>query len=102
MVDAFNRPKGHFACGRYDTLAVAGDELISSLDKDLQKLAEELLKNKIGSIVAIEPKTGEILTFASSPTYDPNLMAGREKGNNYMKLLYNPYKPMFIRPTQAQ
>jgi len=102
LVDAFNRPKGSFADGKYDTLAVAGDELISSLDKELQKMAENFLKNKIGSIVAIEPKTGEILTFASSPTYDPNLMAGREKGNNYMELLNNPYMPMFIRPTQAQ
>src|SRR5690606_10017339 len=46
--------------------------------------------------------TGEILTFVSSPSYDPNMMVGRERGNNYMKLLYDPYKPMFIRPIQAQ
>jgi penicillin-binding protein 2 len=102
MVDAFNRPKGHFAEGKYDTLAVSGDELMSSLDKDLQKLSENLLKNKIGSIVAIEPQTGEILAFASSPTYNPNMMTGREKGNNYMKLLNDPNNPLFIRPTQAQ
>ena len=102
MVDAFNRPKGIFADGKYDTLAVAGDELISSLDKDLQQLAEKLMVNKVGSVVAIEPSTGEILTFVSSPSYDPNMMVGRERGNNYMKLLYNPYKPMFIRPIQAQ
>lgn len=102
MVDAFNRPKGHFADGKYDTLAVSGDELMSSLDKDLQKLSEKLLINKIGSIVAIEPQTGEILAFASSPSYNPNLMTGREKGNNYMKLLNDPNNPLFIRPTQAQ
>lgn len=102
MVDAFNRPQGSFAEGRYDTLAVAGDGLISSLDKDLQILAEKLMRNKIGSVVAIEPATGEILTFVSSPSYDPNMMVGRERGNNYAKLLHDPYKPMFIRPMQAQ
>jgi len=102
MVDAFNRPQGVFAEGKYDTAAVAGDELISSLDKELQILAEKLMKNKIGSVVAIEPATGEILAFVSSPSYDPNMMVGRERGNNYMKLLYDPHKPMFIRPIQAQ
>ncbi|WP_257656890.1 penicillin-binding protein 2 [Parapedobacter lycopersici] len=102
MVDAFNRPQGVFAEGKYDTVAVAGDELISSLDKEIQVLAEKLMKNKIGSVVAIEPSTGEILAFVSSPGYDPNMMVGRERGNNYMELLYNPYKPMFIRPIQAQ
>src|SRR5690606_5819872 len=102
MVDAFNRPKGHFEEGRYDTLATAGEELMSSLDKELQKLAERLLENKIGSIVAIEPESGEILSFVSSPSYNPNLMAGRERGNNYMKLLNVPNNPLFIRPTQAQ
>src|SRR5690606_18579148 len=102
MVDAFNRPKGHFAEGKYDTVAVAGEDLMSSLDKDLQVLGERLLKNKIGTVVAIEPSSGEILSFVSSPSYDPNMMVGRNKGNNYMKLLYDPFKPMFIRPIQAQ
>lgn len=102
MVDAFNRPKGHFADGKYDTLAIAGEDLMSSLDKDLQVLGEQLLKNKIGTIVAIEPSTGEILSFVSSPSYNPNMMVGRERGNNYMKLLNDPHKPMFIRPIQAQ
>lgn len=102
MVDAFNRPKGHFADGKYDTIAVAGEDLMSSLDKDLQILGEQLLKNKIGTVVAIEPATGEILSFVSSPSYNPNMMVGRQRGNNYMKLLYDPYKPMFIRPIQAQ
>lgn len=102
MVDAFNRPKGHFAEGRYDTLAVSGEGLQSSLDKELQQLGEKLMKHKIGSIVAIEPSSGEILAFVSSPSYNPNLMVGRQRGNNYMKLLNNPYKPMFIRPIQAE
>src|SRR5690606_22637626 len=93
MVDAFNRPKGSFMDGKYDTLAVSGDGLISSLDKELQILAETLMKNKLGSVVAIEPATGEILTYVSSPSYDPNMMVGRERGNNYMKLLHDPTKP---------
>lgn len=102
MVDAFNRPKGVFSEGKFDTVAVAGEGLVSSLDRELQILAEELMQNKIGSVVAIEPSTGEILTFVSSPGYDPNSMVGRERGNNYMKMLNDPYRPMFIRPTQAE
>jgi penicillin-binding protein 2 len=102
MVDALNRPKGNYADGKYDTLAVAGEYIISSLDLDLQKLGEQLMKNKIGSIVAIEPSTGEILSFVSSPGYDPNLMVGRQRGNNYMALLNDQYKPMFVRPIQAE
>ncbi|WP_395803403.1 penicillin-binding protein 2 [Daejeonella sp.] len=102
MVDALNRPQGKYAEGKYDTVAVSGENLISSLDKDLQKFGEQLMQNKIGSIVAIEPATGEILSFVSSPTYDPNLMVGRQRGNNYMELLNDPYKPMFVRPIQAE
>lgn len=102
MVDALNRPQGKYADGKYDTVAVMGENLISSLDKDLQKFGEELMRNKIGSIVAIEPSTGEILSFVSSPGYDPNLMVGRQRGNNYMALLNDRYKPMFVRPIQAE
>ncbi len=102
MVDALNRPKGHYADGKYDTIAVSGEHMISSLDKELQKLGEKLMTNKIGSIVAIEPATGEILSFVSSPGYDPNLMVGRQRGNNYMALLNDTYKPMFVRPIQAE
>ena len=102
MVDVHNREQGAFFEGKYDTLAVSGDKLISSLDKELQKYGERLMNNKIGSVVAIEPSTGEILAFVSSPKYDPNMMVGRQRGNNYMKLLNDPTKPMFIRPTQAE
>lgn len=102
LVDAFNRPKSHFAEGRYDTLASAGEKLVSSLDRGLQKFGEQLMNNKIGSIVAIEPSTGEILAFVSSPGYDPNLMVGRYKGNNYGRLLHSPNNPLFIRPIQAE
>ncbi|MFD2554910.1 penicillin-binding protein 2 [Sphingobacterium tabacisoli] len=101
MVDKLGRAQGSFRDGKFDTLAVSGDGLISSLDKDLQLLAEKLMKNKLGSVVAIEPSTGEILTYVSSPSYNPNMMVGRQRGNNYMKLLYDPYKPMFNRPIQA-
>jgi penicillin-binding protein 2 len=102
MVDALNRPKGNYADGKYDTVAVSGEHMISSLDKELQKFGEQLMQNKIGSIVAIEPSTGEILSFVSSPAYDPNLMVGRQRGNNYMALLNDKYKPMFVRPIQAE
>ena len=59
------------------------------------------MQNKVGSIVAIEPSTGEILAFVSSPTYDPNLMVGRERGNNAAKMYKDPYTPFLIRPIQA-
>ncbi len=102
MVDALNRTKGSYSDGTYDTLAIAGANLVSSLDKNLQKLGEQLLRNKKGSIVAIEPSTGEILAYVSSPGYDPNSMVGRERGNNYMKMLNDPSQPMFNRPIQAE
>ena len=102
MVDALNRDQGSYEEGKYDTTAIAGEKLISSLDLRIQKLAEKLLRNKKGSVVAIEPSTGEILCFVSSPTYDPNLLVGPERGNNYIKLLKAPEKPLFIRPIMAQ
>jgi penicillin-binding protein 2 len=102
MVDVHNREQGSFFDGEYDTLAVPGDKLISSLDKVLQIYGERLMANKIGSVVAIEPATGEILASISSPGYDPNMMVGRQRGNNYMKLLEDANKPMFIRPIQAE
>ena len=102
MVDVHNREQGSFFEGIYDTVAVSGDRLISSLDKELQLFGESLMVNKIGSVVAIEPATGEILASISSPSYDPNLMVGRQRGNNYMRFLNDPYKPMFIRPIQAE
>ena len=59
------------------------------------------MQNKVGSIVAIEPSTGEILCYVSSPTYNPNLMVGHDRGNNAAELYKDPYKPFFIRPIQA-
>ncbi|MFD0765683.1 penicillin-binding protein 2 [Mucilaginibacter lutimaris] len=101
IVDSRNVRKGKYANGAFDTAAVAGERLISSLDMTIQKLGEKLMQNKVGSIVAIEPSTGEILCFVSSPTYDPNLLVGRERGNNAAKLYKDPYKPFFTRPVQA-
>lgn len=102
MVDSRGVQKGSFANGAFDTVARTGERLTSSLDIELQKLGEKLMQNKLGSIVAIEPSSGEILAYVSSPTYDPNLMVGRERGNNAAKMYNNPYKPFFIRPIQAQ
>ncbi|MGY4385525.1 penicillin-binding protein 2 [Pedobacter sp. UYP24] len=101
LYDAHNVPKGSYAEGKFDTSAVSGEQLISSLDIRLQKLGEQLMHNKIGSIVAIEPATGEILAFVSSPGYNPNDMVGRQSGNNYMKILAEPYRPFNIRPIQG-
>ncbi len=101
LVDVFNRPQGSYMEGKYDTLAISGNDLVCSIDKRLQILAEKMMQNKLGSIVAIEPSTGEILTFVSSPTYDPNKVSGRELQKNYKNLINNRDKPMFNRPIQA-
>ena len=74
VVDVFNRDMGSFQEGQYDTSAVAGTNLYSSIDKELQAYGELLMSNKKGSVVAIEPSTGEILCIVSSPSYDPNLL----------------------------
>lgn len=101
MVDVHNREKGSFADGAYDTVPVSGHNLEVTLDLELQLLGEKLLQNKIGSIVAIEPSTGEILALVTKPSYDPNLMVGRARSANYAKMLKDPTKPMFNRATQA-
>lgn len=90
------------ADGKLDVAAVEGTDLISTIDADLQKFGEELMVNKRGCIVAIEPKTGEILTLVSAPTYDPNLLVGRARGNNFKALSQDRQKPLFNRATQAQ
>ena len=102
MVDVFNRPKGSYQNGKYDTIAVAGKDLHTTLDADLQEYGEMLMKNKTGSIVALDPKTGEILTIVSSPAYDPNLLAGRERAKNYVKLEEDESKPLFNRALMAK
>lgn len=102
MVDVNNREKGSYMNGLYDTLSVPGKSLTTTIDAELQAYAELLMQNKIGSVVAIEPQTGEILALVTSPTYDPNLMVGRNRNNNYAALLADKEtKPFFNRSTMA-
>ncbi|CAN5505022.1 penicillin-binding protein 2 [soil metagenome] len=101
MVDVYNREKGSYKNGSFDTTAIAGSNLVSTLDADLQAYGEQLLQNKLGSVVAIEPRTGEILAMISAPTYDPNLLVGRVRSKNYGVLLKDPLKPLFNRAMQA-
>ncbi len=83
MVDVNNRTKGRYAEGAYDTLAISGKPLYCTIDEELQEYGEKLMQGKRGSIVAIDPSTGEILCLVTSPTYDPNLLVGRERSKNY-------------------
>jgi penicillin-binding protein 2 len=101
MVDVFNRTKGRFKDGMYDTLAISGTDLYSSLSAMLQEYGEKLMQNKTGAVVAIEPGTGEILAMVTTPTYNPNLLVGRERSRNYGKLLKDPAKPLFNRAAMA-
>ncbi len=101
MVDVFNREKGSFQNGRYDTASVAGENLVLSLDGVLQEYGERLLQNKVGAVVAIEPSTGEILACVSTPSYDPNLLVGRARSKNYGQLVMDPTKPLFNRALMA-
>ncbi len=98
LYDARNVPQGSYLEGKFDTLARSGEKVISSIDMEIQRLGEELMQNKVGSIVAIEPSTGEILAFVSSPGYDPNKMVGRQQGNNYMEIFGQPNRPFLVRP----
>lgn len=102
MVDVFNRDKGSYQSGKYDTSAVSGNDIYLTIDFQLQAYAEKLMHNKRGSVVAIEPSTGEILTLVSSPTYDPNLLIGRIRTENYKKLSKDTLEPLFNRATMAQ
>jgi penicillin-binding protein 2 len=102
VVDVFNRDKGSFQNGKYDTLSVAGTDLYASLDADLQAYGEELMAGKKGSIVAIEPQTGEILCVVSSPSYDPNLLVGNIRRKNYGILASDTIRvPLFNRALMA-
>ncbi|RNL54180.1 penicillin-binding protein 2 [Pedobacter jejuensis] len=101
VYDAKNIPQGSYADGKYDINAVSGERLISGIDIEVQKLGEQLMNNKVGAIVAIEPASGEILAMVSSPGYDPNLLVGKSQGNNYMNLIGNPYRPSLVRPIQG-
>lgn len=102
LVDVHNREKGSFQDGMFDTLAVAGQNLYSTIDIELQKYAEKIMANKRGCIVAIEPSTGEVLCFVSAPYYNPNLLVGRVRGENYKKLSEDISKPLFNRVLMAE
>lgn len=101
MVDVKGAEKGSFKNGIYDTLPIPGENLYTSIDLKLQMYGEKLLENKKGGIVAIEPSTGEILAIVSSPSYDPNLLAGRKYSENFGKLQKDSLQPLFNRPLMA-
>ena len=102
LVDVYSRVKGSYAGGSLDTVAVQGTDIISSIDLDLQEYGERLMQKKTGSIVAIEPATGEILALVSSPDYDPELLVGRVRSENYIKLSADTIlKPLFNRAFMA-
>ena len=94
--------KGSYRDGKYDTLSVPGEDLVCSIDLELQLYGEKLMKGKAGSIVAIEPSTGEILALVSGPSYDPNLLTGRNYSSNFKLISSDTMKPLFNRPLMAQ
>lgn len=95
--DVRGRIKGRYQNGKYDIKPVPGKNLTLSIDLELQKLGERLMQGKLGSIVAIEPSTGEILCMVTSPTYDPRLMIGRQRGKKHNELAADPMKPLLNR-----
>jgi len=102
MVDNFNRETGRLQNGEYDVVPQDGKDLKLTIDMTLQLYGERLMQNKRGSIVAIEPASGEVLSLISSPYYNPNILSGRKRGDNYMSLINDTVKPLFNRPLMAQ
>lgn len=100
--DAKGRVQGSYRDGEYDVAPVPGKNLTLGIDIELQALGERLLKGKIGSIVAIDPKTGEVLCMVSSPTYDPRIMVGRLRSKNHSLLSSDPYRPLLNRSIMGQ
>ena len=100
--DAHGRVQGRYQNGKYDRRPVAGKNLTLAIDIELQALGERLMEGKIGSIVAIEPSTGEVLCMVSSPTYDPRIMTGRKRGKNHLALQRNVWKPLLNRSIMGQ
>lgn len=101
--DRFNREIGSFKDGIYDTIAVQGEDITLTLDSELQKYGEALMFQKRGGIVAIEPKSGEILALVTAPSYDPAILVGRERSKNYTAM-YNDSiaKPLYDRGLLAE
>jgi len=101
MVDVLGRIQSSYKNGKYDLPAEAGKNITSSLDIDLQKFGETLMQNKIGSIVAIEPSSGELLALVTSPAYDPNLFVGKKLARNYGKIESADNNPLFNRALRS-
>jgi len=97
LQDAIGIATGSYENGKLDTLAIKGKDITLGIDSKIQAYGEELMKNKLGSIVAIEPQSGEILAMVTSPSYDPNLLVGRDLGKNYAKLQQDSLKPLINR-----
>ena len=95
--DAHGRIQGSYQNGALDRRPKPGKNLTLAIDYKLQALGERLMQNKIGSIVAIEPSTGEVLCMVSSPTYDPRLMTGRQRSKKHLELSRNVWKPLYNR-----
>jgi penicillin-binding protein 2 len=103
VTSAMNNAIQSYAGGKYDTIAKPGANLTLGLDIDLQAYSEKLMQNKKGCIVAIEPSTGEILTFVSAPSFDPNLLIGKRNiSQNYPKLNKDPNLPLYPRPLASE
>ncbi len=100
-VDVRGTVIGEFGDGEFDTLPESGNNIQLTIDLELQQYAEKLMEGKTGSVVAIEPKTGEILAFVSAPSYDPNQFSGRDFSENFSKVQLDSLKPLFNRPIQA-
>lgn len=93
--------KGSWKDGAYDTVAVAGQNLITGIDVDIQRFADSLMQHKVGAVIAIDPATGEILASVSGPTFDPEMLSTNSFSESYMSLVRNPYRPLFNRPIMA-
>jgi len=101
MVNVRGVEKGLYKDGRDDTLSVPGEDLVSTIDVEIQRYAEKLLAGKVGSLVAIEPETGEILSIVSSPSYEPGRLSGRVFSENFVELSQDTLVPLFNRPIMA-
>ena len=103
LKDNFGRRVGSYESGKLDSAAVSGFDIETSLDMHLQAYAERLMEGKVGSIVAIEPESGEILTMVSSPSYDPALLSGSaDRSEAFLQLQEDSLKPFFNRATMAK
>ncbi len=101
VVDVKNTYKGKYKDGKEDIIPIAGWDMVTGLDAELQAYGEQLMQGKVGGIVAIEPSTGEILAYVSSPSFDPNMLTGRYRRHNFNVLFRDYYKPLLNRPIQA-